>query len=178
MQISSFLLVIESSDCQWVSSEPCFFLVCLNIIHHPFRNRYVDSRILTSFVFESSKDSFFPCDCCCTARWAHFIRHICIQYFLLPYWVYLNCDVYFFIGGKHVFFSHKSQFPSELLFLLYQAQASKPSAWMVLFLTVLQSQSFVFHSYFKFFFHFSVILLLDTFAGTLANYAHAFLYTF
>lgn len=81
--------------------------------------------------------------------------------------------MFIFYRDKHVFF-HKSQFPSELLFLLYQAQASKPSAWMVLFLTVLPSQSFVFHSYFKIFFHFPVILLLDTFAGTLAILMHSF----
>lgn len=83
--------------------------------------------------------------------------------------------MFIFYRGKHVFFFHKSQFPSELLFLLYQAQASKPSAWMVLFFNSVAILEFCFSLIFQvFFFHFPVILLLDTFSGTLAIHMHSF----
>lgn len=172
---SHSLLVIESSDCQWLSSEPHFFWIYLNIMDHPFRSWYVDSSILTSFVFESSIDSYFPCVVSVLpdglissdtfASNTSYFHTDCI-------WTVM----FIFYRGKH-FFSHKSQFPSELLFLLYQTQASKPSAWMVLFFNSVAILEFCFSLTFQVFFSFSSNFV-TWYICWHPGYTHAFLYTF
>lgn len=85
--------------------------------------------------------------------------------------------MFIFYRGKHVFFFHKSQFPSELLFLLYQAQASKPSAWMVLFFYSVAILEFCFSLIFQVFFSFSSNFV-TWYICWHPGYMHAFLYTF